>query len=259
MDQFELDRRITVENREKLVRNLNLLFWYQELYKHQFKGMEDFTNKQVLEIGSGTSPIKRFFPHILTSDILPLDYLDYVFDCHEIDRFADIAPASLDVITMTNVLHHLRDPLLFLQKAASKLKPGAYLIATEPYISAFSGLVWRYLHHEALDLTITEPKLANVEGPLASSNQGLPYLIFKKRRDWCEQLSPLYSAEIQLRPFTAFAYLATGGISRRIPLPLFLYKLFFPADRLLASVFPELFASFFTIVLRRSAETIGVI
>jgi len=254
MDQYELDRRITIENRGKLARNANLLFWYEQLYRQQFEGIADFADKCVLEIGSGTSPIKRFYPHILTSDILPLDYLDFVFDCHDIDRFEGVSANSLDVITMTNVLHHLRDPLLFLQKAATKLKPGGLVIATEPYVSAFSGLVWRYLHHEAIDLNITEPRLTNIDGPLASSNQALPYLIFKKRTEWARRLTPPYDPDIELRPFTALAYLVTGGISRKLPVPRFLYRSCFAADCALASTFAGAIASFFTIVLRRPVE-----
>jgi SAM-dependent methyltransferase len=254
MDQYELDRQTTVENRAKLTQNFNLVFWYEQLYKRQFEGIADFSSKRVLEIGSGTSPIKRFHPHVLTSDILPLDYLDFVFDCHEIDQFDGVPAGGLDIITMTNVLHHLRDPLLFLQKAATKLKPGALLIATEPYVSVFSGLVWRYLHHEAIDLNVAEPRLTSVTGPLASSNQALPYLIFKKRVEWAERLTPPYDSHIELRPFTALAYLATGGISRRLPVPHALYRSCFEADYRVASMFPDALASFFTIVLRRSVE-----
>ena len=224
-----------------------MLFWYEQLYKREFEGIADFPSKRVLEIGSGTSPIKQFHPHILTSDILPLEYLDFVFDCHEIDRFEGLPPGGLDVITMTNVLHHLRDPLLFLQKAATKLKPGALLIATEPYVSVFSGLVWRYLHHEAIDLNIVEPRLTRVAGPLASSNQALPYLIFKKRNEWAARLTPPYDPHVELRPFTALAYLATGGISRKLPVPHALYRSCFAVDCWLASMFTEGLASLFTI------------
>lgn len=252
MDQSDRDRQVTLANRERLGRNRNLLYWYECLYQQQFGGIPDFANKRVLEIGSGTSPIKRFHPHILTSDVLPLDYLDFVFDCHEIDRFTPVADASLDVITLTNVLHHLRDPLLFLVKAAAKLKPGGRLIATEPYFSVLSGLIWRHLHHEPVDFSIKEPKLAAVEGPLSSSNQAMAYLIFKKRDDWAAQLAAFYHPEIELRPFTALSYMATGGISHRIPIPERLYRFFFGADCRLAASFPDLVAAFFTIILVRT-------
>ena len=72
----------------------------------------------------------------MTSDVLDLDYLDLVFDCHEIDKLDAIEDNSLDVITLTNVLHHLKSPIAFLNRAASKLKPGGKVIATEPFFSA---------------------------------------------------------------------------------------------------------------------------
>ena len=91
----------------------------------------------ILEIGSGTSPLKRFHPNVVTSDVLELDYLDLVFDCHEIDKLVRIEDNSLDVITLTNVLHHLKSPIDFLNAAAAKLKPGGKVIATEPlFLSA---------------------------------------------------------------------------------------------------------------------------
>ena len=253
-DQFELDKQLTIENRQKLERNPNLLYWYEQLYRNQFGDIPDFASKRVLEIGSGTSPIKRFYPHILTSDLLPLDYLDFVFDCHKIDSFTAVADASLDVITLTNVLHHLEDPLDFLTEVAVKLKVGGKVIATEPYFSAFSRLVWCHLHHEPVDFSIQEPKLARIQGPLSTSNQAMPYLIFKKRSDWAERLSGFYEKPIKIRPFSCLSYLATGGISRRIPVPGFLYRSLFGVDQMLARIAPDLFASFFTVVLERSSE-----
>ena len=57
---------------------------------------------RILEVvGSGTSPLKHFYPSVLTSDIMPLDYLDYVFDAHDIDCVSVIENESLDVIALT--------------------------------------------------------------------------------------------------------------------------------------------------------------
>ena len=83
--------------------------------------------------------------------MLDLDYLDLVFDCHEIDKLDAIKDNSLDVITLTNVLHHLKSPIEFLNRAASKLKSGGKVIATEPFFSALSTLIFKYLHHETVD------------------------------------------------------------------------------------------------------------
>src|SRR5467141_939578 len=132
------DRAATLRNRAQLSANKNLLFWYRELYRDQFKDFANPAALSILEIGSGTSPLKQFLPNVITSDVLDLDYLDIVFDCHEIDRLDAIKDNSLDVITLTNVLHHLKSPIAFLDRAAIKLKSGGKVIATEPFFSAVS-------------------------------------------------------------------------------------------------------------------------
>jgi SAM-dependent methyltransferase len=246
------DRAVTMRNRTRLGDNQNLLFWYRELYRDQFKGFADPAALSVLEVGSGTSPLKQFLTNVVTSDVLELDYLDLVFDCHEIDKFDAIRDQSLDVITLTNVLHHLKSPIAFLNRAANKLKPGGQVIATEPFFSLVSTPIFKYLHHEPVDFEISEPELKNVRGPLASANIALPWLIFFRRRDWADNLSENYDvANCSFRFFSAVSYMATGGISHKFPVPVWLYRAFFPIDLFLSRCFPRLCASFFTIVLSR--------
>ena len=251
-DEEARDRAATLRNRARLRANKNLLFWYRELYRDQFKDFPNPATLSILEIGSGTSPLKQFLPSVITSDVLDLDYLDLVFDCHDIDKFDAINDESLDVITLTNVLHHLKSPIAFLDRAASKLKPGGKVIATEPFLSLLSTLIYRYLHHEPVDLRITEPELKNLRGPLASANSALPWLIFYRRRDWLERLNEKYDVHrLSLRSFSALSYMMTGGISRRFPIPGLVYRVMFPTDMALSRYFPRLCASFFTIVMKR--------
>ena len=246
------DCAVTLRNRARLSAHQNLLFWYRELYRDQFKGFPDPAALSVLEVGSGTSPLKQFLANVITSDILDLDYLDLVFDCHEIDRFDAIRDESFDVITLTNVLHHLKSPIAFLTRAASKLKPGGQVIATEPFFSVLSTPIFKYLHHEAVDFEISEPELKNLRGPLASANIALPWLVFFRRRDWAETLRSNYNmANCSVRFFSAVSYMATGGISHKFPIPAWLYRAFFYMDLFLSRCFPRLCASFFTIVLPR--------
>jgi len=246
------DQAKTLRNRARLGANRNLLFWYRELYRDQFKEFPDPATLSILEIGSGTSPLKQFLSNVVTSDVLDLDYLDFVFDCHEIDKLSAIKDNSLDVITLTNVLHHLKSPIVFLNSAAAKLKSGGKMVATEPFFSALSSLIFKYLHHEAVDCQISEPVLKKVSGPLASANQALPWLIFFRRRDWLQRLNENYDiASLSLRPFSALSYMVTGGISHKLPIPHFLYRALFPIDLALSRWFPRLLASFFTITLTR--------
>ena len=217
------DRAATLRNRERLRANKNLLFWYRELYRDQFRDLPNPARLSILEIGSGTSPLKQFLSNVITSDVLDLDYLDLVFDCHEIDKLDAIKDNSLDVITLTNVLHHLKSPIVFLNRAASKLKSGGKVTATEPFFSVLSTPIFKYLHHEPADFRISEPELGKVKGPLASANIALPWLIFFRRHDWLQRLSENYDiASLSVRPFTALSYLMTGGISRKLPVPDFL-------------------------------------
>jgi SAM-dependent methyltransferase len=246
------DRAATLRNRARLGANRNLLFWYRELYRDQFKDFPDPGALSILEIGSGTSPLKQFLPNVITSDVLDLDYLDLVFDCHQIDKLDVIKNNSLDVITLTNVLHHLENPVAFLNRAAGKLKSGGKVIATEPFFSLLSTPIFKYLHHEAVDYRIPEPALKEVHGPLGSANQALSWLIFFRRREWLRPLNENYDiASLAVRPFTALSYMMTGGISRRLPVPSFFYRALFPIDLALSRGFPTLCASFFTVTLTR--------
>jgi SAM-dependent methyltransferase len=246
------DRDETLRNRARLSANKNLLFWYRELYCDQFRDFPDLRTLSILEVGSGTSPLKQFVSNVITSDVLDLDYLDLVFDCHEIDKLDVIKNNSIDVITLTNVLHHLKSPIAFLNRAASKLKSGGKVVATEPFFSVLSTPIFKWVHHEPVDFRISEPELGEVQGPLASANIALPWLIFFRRREWLQRLSKNFDvATLSTRPFSALSYMATGGISRRLPVPSFLYRAFFPIDLTLSRCFPRLCASFFTLTLTR--------
>src|SRR5437660_2051228 len=246
------DRAATLRNRARLGTNKNLLFWYRELYRDQFRDLPNPSALSMLEVGSGTSPLKQFLSNVITSDVLDLDYLDLVFDCHEIDKLDAIKDNSIDVVTLTNVLHHLKSPIAFLNRAASKLKSGGKVIATEPFFSFLSTTMFKYLHHEAVDFRISEPELSHVQGPLASANIALPWLIFFRRREWLQRLNDNFDlANLSLRPFSALSYMATGGISRMLPVPHFLYRALFPVDLALSRYSPRVCASFFTLTLTR--------
>ena len=124
MKLIEKDRIKTIENRRRLLSNRNLLYWYHNLYACQFSEIKGLDSLCILEVGSGTSPLKQFYPTVLTSDVMALDYLDYSFDCHRIDEMHEIADGTVDILSATNVLHHLRTPLAFIRNASVKLERG---------------------------------------------------------------------------------------------------------------------------------------
>ena len=247
---YQKDIDQTLASRVRLSQNTNLMYWYQELYREVLTSDPDIASKRVLEIGSGASPLKNFLNSVITSDVLQLNYLDVVFDCHEIASTTAIPDHSIDIITLTNVLHHLRDPLQFLRGAAKKLAPGGQIVMVEPYFSLVSYPLYKTLHHEPVNFAIQRPVLDEIQGPLSTSNQAMPYMIFISRADWLQELGDYYDlARTQYGFFTSLAYMVTGGITKTFPVPGWLYRWYFNLDRWLARRLPRLFASFFSVRL----------
>lgn len=243
---YQKDLEQTRVSRAKLSQNANLMYWYQELYREVLTSDPDISRKRVLEIGSGASPLKNFLDTVMTSDVLQLDYLDVVFDCHQIAQTDAILDRSIDIITLTNVLHHLHDPLQFLRGAVKKLAPGGQVVMVEPYFSWLSYPLYKSLHHEPVNFNIKRPVLEEIQGPLSTSNQAMPYMIFFSRPEWLSELSDCYSLEKTYHGyFSCLSYMLTGGISRTFYVPQALYRWFFKFDCWLARRWPKIFASFF--------------
>ena len=247
----EDDLRQTLANRDALEANGNLLHWYRSLFDVQLGDARDLERKRVLEIGSGMSPIKRFHPSVMTSDVLRLDYLDHVFDCHAIDTFDGIPDRSLDMMIMTNVLHHLKAPVEFLLKARAKMKPGGTVVIVEPYFSTVSRFIYKYLHYEPTDFSVGAPELDERAGPLSAANQALPYLVFFSDRGWDRPLRAAYEFDVrEAGYFTGLSYFLTGGIHHRFPIALRIYRGLHAFDLWLSRLFPRLYASFFILRLK---------
>ena len=250
------DKKVTADNRKKLFQNTNLLFWYESLYSWIFKfEKERIDQLKILEIGSGTSPLKHFYPTVMTSDILDLDYLDLVFDCCKIDQIDSIPDYSLDIITFTNVLHHVQKPIEFLLRAEKKLKSGGRIIMVEPYFSMFSKLIYNKIHHEYSNANIQRPEIDTMDGPLRTANIILPYLIFFSDRNWFEPLFSIYRFNInKIEPFSFLSYFFTGGISKKAPIPKWIYKYILKSDLKFTEFFPKFCSSFFILTLTKKNQ-----
>lgn len=251
MQHFERDVSDTLDNRANLLKNKNLLFWFRNLYGQVFRNRPVHDpSYRVVEVGSGSSPLKQFYPRFVTSDVLPLAHLDLVFDAHRIDQVSEVGIA--DSIILTNVLHHLADPLMFMKNAATKIKPGGELILIEPYFSSVSSLLLKNFHHEPCDFSIGRPILGEVTGPLSSANQAMPYMIFFQRPDWLGELKEWYRIEdFTAEYYSSLSYPVTGGASKNFRIPHVLYRALFLVDSWLAKTFPKIFAFMFVVRLVR--------
>ncbi len=170
-----------------------------------------------MELGSGGGFFHEVLP-LISSDVFFMPQLTMVLRAEELPMRSD----SLRAITMTNVLHHVPDPIRFFAEAARVLRPGGVVAMIEPWITPWSKWVYTHLHHEPLDLQTDDWRFPS-EGPLSSANSALPYIIFERDGGRFRELFPEFEVR-SVHPMMPISYLLSGGVSLRTLFPGFCYK-----------------------------------
>jgi SAM-dependent methyltransferase len=221
---------------------------YREYYTVFLHTIPHFERSIVVEIGSGGGFIKKIIPNAITSDVIPLPELDRCFNATQMPFEAN----SVDCFCMINTLHHIPDVGAMFREFERCLKPEGKVITIEPANTPFSRWIYTHFHHESFDPTAGW--LLPEGGPLSTSNQALPWIVFHRDRKRFKREFPNLEIEsIQLH--TPLRYLLSGGFTLRQLLPESLY----PATRfldtiLLRPLYPWL-ALFMTIVLSKRDST----
>lgn len=214
--------------------------WYETI-KH---ALPTNVSGHLLEIGSGAGFMKRIIPDLFTSDIFFIPTIDIVLNASHIP----FKQHSLKAIIMIDVLHHLSDVITFFKESLYCLNSNGRIIMIEPWISQWSYLIYKYIHHEPLDTQTPRwdfPK----GGPLSQANSALPWIIFKRdldrfRKEFCELRI------ISIKLHTPFMYLLSGGISYRNMVP----ESFYPIIKKLENKmnpFMQSWAMFATVILEK--------
>jgi SAM-dependent methyltransferase len=190
-----------------------------------------------LEIGSGSSIIKEYYPDVTTSDIKPLPFVDLVAPAERLP-FPD---ASLRAIYGINVFHHIPDPRAFFREMLRVLHPGGGCVLIEPYYGPLARWLFARLHaEEGYDATMPGWRNEQQQGPCSRVNQALSYIVF--RRDYnafCQEFPDLEL--VWDRPHTHLMYFLSGGVNFRqlapdlaIPLVQAAEAVFSPLNRWIA-------------------------
>ena len=181
---------------------------YQEWYR-SLKASLDPAGQRILEIGSGAGFLIESIPHLITSDLMSLPWVSLVLNGMEIP-FKDDA---LDAVVMVNVLHHVPDFRAFLLEAARCIRPGGKIVMIEPWVTAWSTIVYANFHHEPFDPAVDEWAL-DPAGPLSGANGALPWILFVRDRQLFQQILPMWEVS-DIRLLTPLTYLLSGGVSLR--------------------------------------------
>jgi SAM-dependent methyltransferase len=202
------DPRTTVLRREIIAEKpfLQRVYkeWYSTLAAVVPKG-EDWA----LELGSGAGFLDQFIPKLIRSDIFACPGVDLVLDGQSLP-FAD---GVLRGIMMTNVLHHLPRAHDFFDEAARCVRSGGVIAMIEPWLTAWSTLIYRRLHHEPFNPVRTSWDFPP-SGPLSGANGALPWIIFQRDRRKFEQDFPAWEI-VTVRTMMPLRYILSGGVSLR--------------------------------------------
>ena len=217
------------ELRRKLIRAKPfLLRIYREWYGWIVSRLPEMEGR-VVELGAGAGFLGEAIPGLLPSEVFFCPGVAVVADGQQLP----FANASLRAIVFTDVLHHLPHVRHFFAEAARCVRPGGRLVMVEPWMSAWSSLVYTHLHNERFD-----PRTPTWEfptsGPLSGSNQALPWIIFVRDRVRFEFEFPEWQIE-EIHPVMPLSYLVSGGLTTRSLMPAWVYPFWRWLDNLFTS------------------------
>ncbi len=241
---LEIDSPETTRLRLKIVASkpfLRLIYdeWYSAIAQRIPAG-----RGRVLELGSGAGFLEEYLPDVVRSEIFECPGIDTVLDaCH-----MPIRPASLRAIVMTDVLHHIPDVRRFFHEATLAVRPGGAVIMVEPWVTTWSTLIYKHLHHEPFVPDVTHWEF-DASGPLSGANGALPWIVFQRDRAVFEREFPEWTIE-EVRPMMPFRYLLSGGVSLRSLMPGWSFGVWRSAEQALEPLMHHL-AMFAIISVRR--------
>jgi SAM-dependent methyltransferase len=219
---------------------------YQEWFAQLWCSLEG--RRPVVEIGAGPGFFKDNFPELIATDVISGPNLDIVCGANPLP----FQSGSLGGVVMLDVLHHLPEPLEFLNEAGRVLRPGGRLVMIEPWITCPSYLLYRYFHDEdcSLRIDIRQP-FGRSEKKAFDGNAAIPFKVLK-------QVSPENSSLHLLRadPFIALPYLATLGFKSARPIPQTIIDIARFGERLLSPV-RKLLATRILIIWERAGHIHG--
>lgn len=206
------DPRTTALRRRIIAAKPFLLQIYREWYA-ALAALVPSGDGAALELGSGAGFLEEFLPGVITSEIFHCPHVRLVADA----QLLPFGQGALRGIVMSDVLHHIPQPRRFFSQASRCVRAGGVIAMIEPWVSAWSTLVYQRLHHEPFRPDAIEWEIPP-GGPLSGANGAMPWIIFHRDRRQFEREFPQWEIR-SVEPCMPICYLLSGGVSKRSLMP----------------------------------------
>jgi SAM-dependent methyltransferase len=190
-----------------------------------------------VELGSGGGFAKTVISELITTDVIPYEDVERVVDATRMP----FDNASVRMIAMLNVFHHIPDVAAFLREAVRCVMPGGRLLIIDQNPGWISKPILRHLHHEPFRPDAAKWNFETT-GPLSGANGALAWIVFVRDQRRFETEFPDLRL-LRYEPFAPLRYWLCGGLKRWSLLPDSAWQAATALDRTLLRI-SENFGSF---------------
>lgn len=224
------------------------------LLRERYSWMRDWLwpGATVAELGAGAGFASLYLDcELILTDVVENRWIGAVMDAAR----TAFRSGSLDVVILSNVLHHVAAPARFLDEANRILKPGGLMLMNEAYASLLLRSVLRFSRHEGYSYDVDvfdHDAIANDPRNPWSGNNAISNMLFHVKGAF-EHRFPDFELVFDA-PCECVLFLASGGVTAKAPvpkLPTAILRCIARLDRVLTYMAPQLFALSRKTVLRK--------
>jgi SAM-dependent methyltransferase len=199
---------------------------------------------RALEVGAGPGFLVEYARKTRSDvrfqamDVLETPWNDVVGDALRLP----IKTASVDAMVGLDFLHHLADPAAFFREAARVLVDGGRLSVVEPWVTALSFPIYRWMHQEGCSLRLDpwDPFGAAATGQKDAFQGDAAVVAGLVRSTAPERWAGMGFAPPRAQALNGFAYLLSLGFKPRSLLPSSWAGALLAFDRVAAPLAPAL-------------------
>jgi len=169
-----------------------------------------------VEIGSGVSLFKHFYPEVISTDVKSAPHLDQVVDAQNMPFDA----GSIRGIYAISTFHHCSNPHRFFDELERVLVPGGGCVIIEPYYGFMAEKTFqRTFDSEYFDKNQRTWESSREMTFMKEANQALSYIVFVRDRVKFEKMHSNLEIMHQETLPNYLRYILSGGLNFKQILP----------------------------------------